>query len=193
MGEEARQQARRRAARGTVRVIKVTYRAVFQQPQGALNPLGVRIAAHVPVEVFQRGQTWQACEISGHNVFTRLGRFNTAAQAREGVAGAFETMVQHWQLWGIPPMECVPDAQIGKERLLLPSEVCDLGNGKMGFRTAEDYTHILHAQSIPPGAKVPPAACGAKVDAKCFISTKANVEPSCKPCAEVWRREYQNR
>ena len=174
-----------------MRVIKVTYRAVFQQPQGALNPLGMRIAAHVPVEVFQRGTSWQACEISGRNVFTRLGKFGSASGARDRVAGAFEAQVQDWQIWGTVPGD--GSTELAVERLLLPSEVCDLGNGKMGFRTAEDYTHILHAPTIPPGAHMPPAACGAKVDAKCFINNRANVEPSCKACAEIWRREYRGK
>jgi hypothetical protein len=177
-----------------MRQIKVTYRAVFQQPVGALNPAGFRIPVPVPVEVFQRGQTWQVCEISGHNVFSRLGRFATAASARDAVFAAFETQVRDWQMWGtVPNPDPTVTSSVGVERLLEPSEVCDLGNGKMAFKGPDDYTHILHAQNIPPGAHMPPAACGAQVDAKCFISTKANVEPSCKACAEVWRREYQNR
>lgn len=72
-------------------------------------------------------------------------------------------------------------------------EVCDLGNGKWGFLQDEDRTHIIHAPSVPPGAHVPPAACGAQVNVKCFINNRANVEPTCRGCADVWRREYRDK
>ena len=88
-------------------------------------------------------------------------------------------------MWGTPPGEA-------QERILTPEEVSVL-DGKLFFKQAEDYTHIIHAQTIPPGARIPPAACGVQVNTKCFISTKANVEPSCKACAEVWEREYRNK
>jgi hypothetical protein len=81
----------------------------------------------------------------------------------------------------------------GVERLVTPYDVVSCGSGKWAALDAEDRTHIIHAQTIPPGARIPPAACGAQVNAKAFISTKANVEPSCRECAEVWKREYRNK
>jgi hypothetical protein len=107
------------------------------------------------------------------------------------VEQAFERRIVPWQLWGTVPGNGT--SQLAVERPLEPYEVADLGNGKMALKGPEDYTHIIHAQTVPPGARIPPAACGVQVNAKCFISTKANVEPTCKACAEVWRREYQNR
>ncbi len=42
-------------------------------------------------------------------------------------------------------------------------------------------------------AKTFHACCNAELAPKFFISTKANVEPTCKGCAEVWRKEYQGK
>jgi hypothetical protein len=177
-----------------VRAIKVTFRAVFQQPIGKLNPMGARISAKVPVEIFGSGERWQAREIPGGNVFTRLGRFISLDHAKREVETSFEKLLQDWQVWGTPPIEMRGNQQIGgHEQMLTPYEVADLGEGKFGWIQDEDRTHIIHAQTIPPGAKIPPAACGAQVNAKCFISTKANIGPSCRECKEVWEREYKDK
>jgi hypothetical protein len=169
-----------------VRAIKVTFRAVFRQPIGALNPGGFKIAGPVAVELFGNGERWQARELSQANVFTRLGRFVSLEHAKSTVEASFQERLQPWQMWGKGPNEF-------KEKQLTPYEVADLGKGKFGWIQDEDRTHIIHAPTIPPGARIPPAACGAQVNAKCFISTKANIEPSCRGCAEVWRKEYQNK
>ena len=39
-----------------MRAIKVTFRAVFRQPIGALNPMGCKINAKFPVEIFGEGE-----------------------------------------------------------------------------------------------------------------------------------------
>jgi hypothetical protein len=132
-----------------MRSIRVTYRAVFEQPIGDLNPLGMT-----------------TCR-------------------------SFEKQVQDWQLWGMAPGNGITDLSV--ERMLTPYDVADLGNGQFGWIQDEDRTHILHGPLIDPKAKIPNAACGAKVNVKCFISTKANVEPTCKGCAEVWKKEYRNK
>lgn len=174
-----------------MRAIKVTYRAVFQQPIGRLNPMGLKVPGDIPVELFGQGEQWQAREISRiANAFTRLGRFSGPDHGKKEVTASFERQIQPWQIWGTVPGNG-KDA-LTEERILSPDELV-FQKGKAFLRTAEDYTHILHAPTIPPGARVPPAACGAQVNAKCFISTKANIEPTCKPCAEVWRREYKGK
>ena len=171
-----------------MRAIKVTYRAVFQQPIGDLNPLGLKVGGDILVEVFRRGEGWQARMA---NAFKPLGKFASASHALSGVAAAFERQIQPWQIWGT-----VPDngrIALAAERMLSPDEFVVDKQGKVFFKQAEDYTHILHGPLIDPKLKIPNAACGAQVNADCFISTKANVEPSCKGCAEVWRREYRNK
>ena len=178
-----------------MRTIKVTYRAIFEQPIGPLNSMGVKLPGIFPVEIFGTGEKWQAREIASPNrhVYAKLDKFASLHHGMTVVEQSFERQIEPWQMWGTPPSEEHHGAQIGVERLLLPDEVCDLGNGKMGWRQAEDYTHIIHAPTIPDGARIPPAACGAKVKADCFISTKANVEPTCKECVKVWRREYKGK
>jgi len=176
-----------------MKALKVTFRAVFEQPQGLLNPMGVKLPGPFPVEVFGQGDKWQAREIATprHQVYEKLGRFASLAHAKNKVQGAFTKQVQPWQPWGSVPTNG-PSA-LAEERMLTPYDFVDCGNGKFGLMQDEDRTHIIHAPTIPPGARIPPAACGAKVNAKCFISTKANVEPTCRGCAEVWRKEYKDR
>jgi hypothetical protein len=172
-----------------MREIKVAYRAVFEQPTGALNPMGLKLPGPFPVELLSCGQCWLAREVASPRrvVYSKLSAFASLAAAKLAMREVFVKQVQDWQLWGTPP-------GVGAvERLLTPYDVADLGNGKFAWLDDEDRTHILHGPLIDPKAKVPNAACGAKVNAKCFISTKANIEPTCRPCAEVWRKEYQNR
>jgi len=171
-----------------VRSIKVTFRAVFEQPIGLLNPMGMRLPGPQPVEIFGNGERWQVREISSprRQIFEKLGRFGSVEHAKSEVQEVFERMRQPWQIWGTMPQE-------KSERILTPYDVVDLGKGKWAAIDVEDRSHIIHAPTIPAGARVPPAACGASVNAKCFISTKANIEPSCRECAEVWRKEYQGK
>lgn len=172
-----------------MRQIKVTYRAVFEQPIGPLNPMGMKIPGPQPVELFGKNENWQAREITTahRHIFKKLGKFVSLAHAKNEVALAFKTKLQDWQIWGIPP-----EPASNTERMLLPEEIHICTEGVYWLQ-AEDFTHILHAPTIPPGAKIPPAACGQQVNTKCFISTKANIEPTCKACAEVWRKEYKGK
>jgi hypothetical protein len=169
-----------------MRAIKVTYRAVFQQPIGKLNPMGVELPGDFAVEICGSPIAgWRAYSMEPRRLYEKLGRFASFDHAKTELAAAFRRQTRDWQLWGTPPGET-------QERMIQPEELADI-DGKVFFKQAEDYTHIIHAQTIPPGARIPPAACGAQVNAECFISTKANVEPSCKGCAEVWRREYKGK
>ena len=168
-----------------MRAIKVTYRAVFQQPIGLLNPMELNCPGNFPVEILGAGERWQARAFFSATVYNKLGHCTTLDQMKGEVQMCFDRCIQTWQIWGTPPDE--------KQERMLTTEEIVRSDGKAFFRQAEDYTHIIHAQSIPPGTRIPPAACGVQVNAKCFISTKANVEPSCKGCAEVWRREYRGK
>ena len=186
-----------------MRAIKVTYRAVFQQPIGPeLNPMGLRLPGAFPVEIFSRGESnWLVREIASayRREYKRLGKFVSLDAAKFGVKEVFERQIADWQIWGIPPLGTLPAMEQlnsnGKpaERMLTPYEISSLGNGKWAWIDPEDRTHILHGPLIDPKLKIPNAACGAQVNAKAFISTKANVEPSCRECAEVWKREYRNK
>jgi hypothetical protein len=174
-----------------MRAIKVTFRAVFQQPIGKLNPMGAKIGGPMPVELFPSLGGWVARYISPDgtyrgSIYNKLGRFVTLEHAKATVEANFQERLEPWQMWGKPP-----DSPV--EIMLTPYELADLGDGKFAWIDDEDRTHILHAQTIPYAAKMPPAACGAQVNAKCSISTKANIEPTCRGCAEVWRKEYQRK
>ena len=171
-----------------MRNIKVTFRAVFHQPIGILNPMGLQIPGNFPIELFQKGSEWKVreCVTARRQVYEKLGRFASLEHAKTEMAVVFKQQLTPWRMWGIPPHETM-------ERQLSPDDVCDLGHGQFGWYQAEDRTHIIHAPSIPDGARIPPAACGAKVKAECFISTKANIEPTCKACAEIWKQHYKGK
>jgi hypothetical protein len=171
-----------------MRSIKVTFRAVFRQPIGLLNPMGVKIAGPQPVEIFGEGERWKAREIASprHVVYDRLGRFVSLGHAKSTVESSFEERLESWQMWGKGPNDA-------NEKLLTAYEVADMGDGKFGWIQEEDRTHIIHAPTIPPGARIPPAACGIMVNAKCFINNRANVRPSCRECAVIWEREYKDK
>jgi hypothetical protein len=169
-----------------MRAIKVTFRAVFRQPIGVLNPMGAKMSVPLPIELFPSGSQWVARDISANGnvrgaVYKKFGRFASLEHAKSTVEASFQERLQGWQMWGEGPNE------------LTPYEVADLGEGKFGWIGDEDRTHIIHAQSVRADSKVPNAACGAQVNAKCFISTKANIEPTCRECKEVWEREYKDK
>jgi hypothetical protein len=153
----------------------------------------MRLPGTFPVELFQRGASWLAREIASprRQGYDKLGKFASLEHAKAEVCRSFEKQVQDWQMWGMTPGNGVTDLSV--EQMLTSYDVADLGNGQFGWIQDEDRTHILHGPLIDPTAKIPNAACGARVNAKCFISTKANVEPTCKGCAEVWKREYRGK
>ena len=173
--------------------LRVTFRAIFEQPIGKLNPMGCNLPRPQPVEIFGQGEKWQAREIASPRrvVYAKLGRFMSLDHAKREVEAVFKRKVQGWQPWGSVPGDS--QTALVVERMLTPYDFADAGNGTFVLLQDEDRTHIIHAPTIPQGAKVPPAACGASVNAKCFINNRANVEPSCRGCAEVWRREYQGK
>jgi hypothetical protein len=169
-----------------MRVIKVVYRGIFREPQGLLNPSGLRMNVEVFVEVFQEKGRWLARGING-NPFTKLGDGVSARFIMLVVQEAFREVVEPWQTWGKPPAANEPRMLESHEL-----EVREVGGVDVTYwKEPEDFTHIIHGPSIKPGEKIPRAACGQSVGAKCFISTKANIHPTCLKCAEVWEREYK--
>jgi hypothetical protein len=151
--------------------------------------MGLKLPGPQPVEVFGGPNIWQVREIASprRQVYTKLGRFVSLEHAKREVADHFARQLEPWQPWAARPNDC------GVEIMLTPYEVADLGEGKFGWIQDEDRTHIIHAPTISPGAKIPPAACGASVNAKCFIDNRANIEPSCRACKEIWEREYKGK
>lgn len=179
-----------------MRQIKVTYRAVFAQPIGILNPMNLKLPAPCPVEIFGSGDKWQARELitARRAVYEKLKKFSSAENGKTIVAEAFGEQLRPWQMWGTVPMEAAMLRDFKPvERLIEPDEIKVLSDGRVLWKEADDYLHIIHAPTLPPGERIPSAACGAKVRADSFINNRANIEPTCKACAEIWRREYQGK
>ncbi len=183
-----------------MRVIKVTYRAVFEQPKGVLNPSGWKISGAFPIEVYGTGERWKIRSIATATrpQYVKLGEHPGPTAAIQRAENSFQTQLQHWQVWGTPPLTLEEMEAGAREELrqLEPSEfktIIKEGIERAYWLEPEDFTHIIHAPTLEPKQKVPHAACGVSVPADCFISTKANVEPTCKECAAVWREHYQGK
>ncbi len=176
-----------------MRQIKVSYRAVFAQPIGVLNPMGLKLPAPCPVEVFGAGEKWRARELltAKRQVYEKLSKFASAEHGKQIVAESFAEQLRPWQMWGTIP--AIAGQSTTQERMLEPDEIHVCGDGKVLIKEADDLLHIIHAPTLEPGAKIPHAACGARVKAESFISTKANVRPTCKACAEVWEQHYKGK
>jgi len=182
-----------------MRTIRVTYRAVFEQPIGALNPMGCKLPGPFPVEIFGTGERWQAREIasSRRQVYERLSRFTSPDTGKQVVESSFARKIQDWQIWGTVPATIEELMEEGRpaavERILIPGvDICDLGNNTWGLYGPDDRTHIS-TKAKDPTAKKFAARCGADVSPKLIVSTRANVEPSCPTCAEIYRQEYANK
>jgi hypothetical protein len=178
-----------------LKLIKVTYRAVLYQPIRVLNPLELRMAGPVTVEVLCVGGTWRARNLDTRQDYEKLLlRHPSASAAMTAVDQNFRSRPNPWQMWGEAPDH--PAAHLSAARPLEPREIALItkdGIERVYWKETEDYTHILHAPTMDPKTKVPPAACGISVKAEAFINNRANVEPTCLKCAQIWREHYQEK
>ena len=116
-----------------MKLIRVTYRATFQQPKvGPLNPIDAHIRGPVAVEVYPVSGKWWARTPGqwAQNPPWPLVRVSTAEQMREDVAAQFEKQLTPWEMWGIP------GTAMDRPRLLQPDEVEIRENEKVYFKAA---------------------------------------------------------
>lgn len=117
------------------RLLRVTYRATFQQPkQGPLNLMGCRMLIAWYAEVYQATkERWSARTPldkpdTPKNEPWPLQHGATAEQMRLNVAEAFETQLTPWEMWGNPGWK------MDSPRLLQPEEVEIRENGQVYFK-----------------------------------------------------------
>ena len=170
-----------------MRLIHVTYRAVFTQLKSSL----FKMNGPVNVEVIERYNQW-VCQSPDTGVEFQFTKMPSAESAQEECASRFEKMLSDgWWIFGREPR---PAGQTGPRedvaRLLNPDEI-QIKDGKVYFLEANDFTHIFDPKNTdrPSGDKdkSAQAACGQWPRIRNFISLRANVEPTCKGCAEVYR------
>lgn len=84
-------------------LIRVTYRATFQQPlQGPLNPMGCKISGPMFVEVYQAtAEKWLARTMGFKDPWS-IQHGSTFDQMKANVVACFETMLTPWLMWGRP-------------------------------------------------------------------------------------------
>ena len=61
---ERPRKAKQEPAHSFMKTIPITYRAIFEQPTGPLNPIGAKLPGPQPVEVFRKGEFWKGRELS---------------------------------------------------------------------------------------------------------------------------------
>ena len=182
-----------------MRILKVTYRSIQEQPCGVLNPSGLKLPGLRPVEVFAKGDKWYLREIETPRRvrYEKLGGFVTAQAAMDATLTNFGAMREAWQMWGTPPQSPM-QARDHKpaERIIGWHEITLLPNNQIGWKEPEDFTHIMRTGpgfNVDGNAPTFTATCNEQLPGKYFISTKANVKPTCTTCAEVWEKEYQGK
>jgi hypothetical protein len=116
-----------------MKLIRVTYRATFQQPwQGPLNPMGCKITCPLFVEVYQatkdRWQTRTPKVGEWPSEPWPLQHGATADQMRTNVTEAFETQLTPWEIWGNP------GTKMDSPRLLQPEEIEIRENGQVFYK-----------------------------------------------------------
>lgn len=176
-------------------MVKVTWRAVFEFPQGILNPLGVKVPGRQEVELYSTGirtdTRWEARAIipGARPVrYTKFHQWATLALAKHDIEQSFREKLEDWRMWATPPVLQDGDAPQAHR----PVEAGEVRECVGGWRWVmpEDFTHIMHGAFIKPDEKLPRAACGGKLDAKYFVNNMGNVAPSCPKCNEVYQAEY---
>jgi hypothetical protein len=170
-----------------MRLIHVTYRAVFTQ----LKSSSFRMNGPVNVEVIERYNQW-VCQSPDTGVEFNFTKMPSAESARKECESRFERMMSDgWWIFGREPR---PAGQKGPRedgpRLLNPQEI-QMKDGQVYFLEVNDFTHIFDPKNpnrpTDDKDKSAQAACGQYPRIRNFISLKANVEPTCKACAEIYR------
>lgn len=162
-----------------MKAIRVSYRAVFRQPIGRLNPAGFKMPAEVRIEVFGTGEHWKARNLDTGSIIG--AKAPTPLRAQQSIAECFAEQIAEWQMWA-------PAGENGAEIEVNPDQIIDLDNGRYQIRGPEDLTHIAPAGEYSPRKMT--AACGATIAGKNVISIRANVTPTCQKCAEIYLQEH---
>ena len=78
----------------TKQLIKIVYRAQFQQPIGVLNPAGFRLAMPMTVEIFKAPSGWMARTANnGYEPYAHVPPQPTAGIAKQQIKLQFEAQL----------------------------------------------------------------------------------------------------
>jgi hypothetical protein len=86
-----------------LRPLRVTYRAVFKGPVGALNPMNLKLNVCMTIELYMaRRDVWKARELdTGHKrTIEPVKDCGTLSSAQNRVKELFQEQCQPWQMWG---------------------------------------------------------------------------------------------
>ena len=175
-----------------MRVIHVTYRAVFKRLKDTL----FKYSGPINVEVIQLGNgMWISQSPETGAQFDKFTACASPESAKKEAACRFHEQVSEWSIFGKEPAPKGSKEPRPPARQLLPHEI-QIKDGKVFFLETDDYTHIMDP-AVPsvtdrgvqgrPDMPTGMAACGQWPKMKNFISLKANIPPTCKQCAEVYK------
>jgi hypothetical protein len=111
-----------------LRPLKVTYRAVFKGPAGALNPMNLKLNICMTIELYMaRKDVWKGRELdTGHKrTIEPVKDCGTLQSAKNRVVELFQEQCQPWQMWGDPSSVLPVDTRGCKPgcRVIQPEEV----------------------------------------------------------------------
>jgi hypothetical protein len=154
-----------------MKAIRVTYRATFRQPIGALNPGGFKFNAAVDVEVFEsKAGQWSTRRPGTTSVFKEIPT-SVSSEGEKALAGSsFAEVVSDWRMF-------YQDNPLNAEVKIQP-------DGRILMFEPDDFTHIGHPDGAGADKKKARAACGMSFEYSRFASALENAPPpTCAICA----------
>ncbi len=158
--------------------MKVTFRAEFAGPKGALNPAGFKFsaaAAPTSIEIFDYAGKWYA----GVAPATKATAYKLEAQpthgcARDMVAACFERQVSAWRMFDPATNQYID-----------PDSVVENPQGKFAKKV---LTHIARADQNGMPGNYFKTECGETVHAHQIRSKRGETPPDCPGCKTAWEQ-----
>ena len=157
--------------------MRVIFRARFQGPTGALNPLNLNMALlTMTVDVFAKSQGKWFARANGMQM--KLFQEPTHGCMKDAVTACFEKQLSPWQL-------CNHDGEP-----LDPDYVVETPEGNFSMR---EVTHCgsrnpEHSRPTKTGPNYFIVACGTEAHASLIRSYRSAHPPVCKECRKEWEK-----
>jgi hypothetical protein len=159
-----------------VKHIRPTYRAQFQQPLGALNPLGVKLSSPIDVELFEeKAKSWRARRPGTKSLFDIPAHADLDTLRDQMTPQYFASQLTQWRVFY-------------NGQMLQHCDYRTATDGRVYLYEPEDFTHIGHPEGGGTDRKKGLAACGGMFAYDKFASTVQGSPPSCAVCRVAYNQ-----
>lgn len=155
--------------------MRVTFRAVFMQPTGVLNPMGLKIPTPITVELYPGpSNSYRAREIDSKHrrSFRHVQRMANLEAAKSAIRASFTEQLTDWTMHD--------PAKNGAA--LSPDEVITLPGGTVTRKPPTHYATAMEGLSKTTRR----AVCGKTVDVTVIVQTR----PTCPQCQIIFDKEH---